>query len=143
MNVKPGKTEAMIINSKDKNKKTHSYGDTELCYVESSKVLGLWLDNKLSWKKQISVTRGKVWHAWMEIRKLCNQHGGLRISTIVNLIKIMVLSRMYYCAPVWLYEHTDNFQDVWSDMLRTASGSSFNPSNAKIEVLTAIPPVKI
>ena len=104
MNVKPGKTEAMIINSKDKQLNSLWYGDTELCYVENSKVLGLWLDNKLSWKKQISVTRGKVWHAWFEIRKLCNQHGGLRISTIVNLIKIMVLSRMFYCAPVWLYE---------------------------------------
>ena len=143
INCGRNKTELVPVNFQPDEKDTLTLGNTNIDIVETSKVLGVWLDSKLSWKKQISTMRSKVWCQWINIKKLTHHNRGLKMETVVNLVKISVFSTLFYCAPVWLWENTDKFQDLWYDILKKATGSSFKPNQSKLELICNIPPIKI
>lgn len=118
-------------------------GENQVEFVKESKILGVWIDKDLSWKRQINDTRSKAWFAWKKIKNLCSKNNGLKLATIVNLVKISVLPTMLYCSPVWGDRNANEFKDLWYDILKTATGASCKPSQAKLEVLCSLIPLDI
>ena len=102
------------------------------------------MDKDNNWTKQVAATRKKVWYAWKNIKCLCSKYYGLKMATIVNLVKISVIPILLYSAPVWLNKRNlDQFHDVWYDILKTVTGSSCKPSLNKLEILCSLPPLEI
>lgn len=121
-----------------------SMGNIELEYTENSKVLGIYIDKDCNWKKQVADTRKKAWYAWKNIKGLCSKYHGLKMSTIVNLIKISVIPIIFYAAPAWLSQRRlEDFHDIWYDMLKTVTGSSCKPSLQKLEIISSLTPLEI
>ena len=144
VNCQKNKTELIPINFTPEAKDTIKMGDSELEYVNESKVLGIYVDKDNNWTKQVAATRKKVWYAWKNIKCLCSKYYGLKMATIVNLVKISVIPILLYSAPVWLNKRNlDQFHDVWYDILKTVTGSSCKPSLNKLEILCSLRPLEI
>ena len=97
----------------------------------------------LSWVKQVNEVSKKAWYAWHKIKKLCSKYKGLKMASIIHLVKIAVLPILFYCSPVWLLKHTNSFHDIFYDIVKTATGSTCKPSKSKLEVICALPPIEI
>ena len=146
LNCNKGKTEAIAINFDPAtlgNNQLH-FGNKDIAFVEESKVLGVWLDGNLSWDRQQRTVAAKCWGAWKKIKALCSNYQGLKISTIVSLIKIAVLLIMFYAAPVWMTGKENIFKKLWQDILKTTTVTpNFHPSVKKMEIITSLPPLDI
>jgi len=144
VNCQKNKTELIAINFTPDVTQTIKMGDEELGYASESKVLGIYIDKDNNWNKQVAATKKKVWYAWKNIKSLCSKYYGLKMSTIVNLVKISVLPILLYSAPVWLdKKNLEQFHDVWYDILKTITGSSCKPSLNKLEIICSLPPLEI
>ena len=62
------------------------------------KYLGVFIDQKLNWKKHISVTRGKGYNKFNHIRSLVNT---LTPETKTLLVNSLVMPYLNYCSTVW------------------------------------------
>jgi hypothetical protein len=62
------------------------------------KYLGVHIDQKLNWKKHISVVRGKAYNKFIQIRSLVNT---LTPETKTLLVNCLVLPYLNYCSTVW------------------------------------------
>ena len=143
VNCSKQKTELMAINFEPSINQTIYLGSKALEYVGDSKVLGLWIDNELTWNHQVSATTSKLWYQWMNIKKLTHHNRGLKMETVVKLVKIAILPILFYCAPVWLSNKVGKFQDLWYNILKSATGSSFKPDLKKLEIICSLPPLDI
>ena len=66
--------------------------------VNTSKCLGIQVDETLSWEAHISEVVGKVAKVLAALRRLrpiCPQ------STLVTIYKSLILPHLYYCSAVW------------------------------------------
>ena len=87
---------------------------------------------------------GKCWGAWKRIKSLCSDYTGLKIPSIVSLIKISVLPILFYAAPVWMNGNEIEVKKLWQDILKTTTATRhYHPSVEKMEILTSLPPLDI
>ena len=59
VNCQRGKTEMIAINFTPSESDSLFFGENKVEFVKESKILGVWIDGELSWKRQISETRSK------------------------------------------------------------------------------------
>ena len=145
INCKVGKTEALIL-ATPKNKVNLpllKLGDTEIQYVDTSPVLGIKVDNKVSFDTQVKNAIGRALIKWWNIKKWCNNKWGLKHSTILVLIKAVILPAILYAAPAWAHGKAKDLSKIWYDMLNTACGGQFKPSIDILEELSGIPPLDL
>lgn len=71
-------------------------------FVKSSRVLGLVIDEELSFYKHAGKTLQRCWFSWYKITRSSNRNYGLNISSMAILFKTVVLTKLLYAAPVWL-----------------------------------------
>ena len=126
------KTEIMIITSKKNQKK---YKDLEYTIQvneerkfikgkEDMKILGVWLDEKMTWNKQISNMRGK---AFNNARNLCRINKIIPMKTKVILYNTYVASQLSYADIIWggcSEGNKDKLQLVQNFSLRSITGKS-------------------
>ena len=100
------KTEIMIITSK-KNQKKYKHLEYTIqekgkrnCIKgkESMKILGVWLDENITWNKQISSMKGK---AFNNARNLCRINHLLPMKTKILLYNSYVASQLSYADIIW------------------------------------------
>ncbi|XP_071575291.1 uncharacterized protein [Temnothorax nylanderi] len=76
-------------------------GDCEVFNCGAAKFLGVWLDNKLSFNRQVQELRGKVSRANSIIRYLCGVSKGMEVNTALMLYKSLVRSITDYGSFVF------------------------------------------
>ena len=146
LNCSKGKTEAIAINFTPTAADELKFGNSIIEYVEESKVLGIWIDGKLSWKRQVREVVGKCWGIWKIIKAHCSPFKGLRMHNILTLVRIAVLPILFYASPVWLTGNEEEFKSLWYDILKTTTGTPspfYKASKGKMEVITSFPPIEI
>ncbi|XP_071582049.1 uncharacterized protein [Temnothorax nylanderi] len=67
-------------------------GDCDIVNCGAAKFLGVWLDNKLKFDRQVQEIRGKVSRANSIIRYLCGVSKGMEVNTALMLYKSLVRS---------------------------------------------------
>lgn len=118
--------------------------DTRIMNVKEVKFLGIWLDNKLTFHKQIQEMRGKVNKANSLMRYLNKVSKGMEVNTALMLYKSLVRSITDYCN--FLYFPKEElwklkFERVQYMGIRTALGfRNSTPNNvviaeAKVQLL--------
>ena len=101
------KTETILINPKkyDVNVSSLKIGDEDIVFNDKAKNLGVFLDNELSMKYQISNLSKAV---YLEIRRLKHISKFVSESCLKTLAASFILSRLDYCNA--LYKNLNKYQ---------------------------------
>ena len=112
-------------------------------YASQSKVLGLTIDDKLSFIVHAKAKLKQCWFAWHRITRKCTRYQGLNASSLRMLFKSVVLTKLLYAAPIWLKENLDTYKDFYSRVLLKISGATHHPPKDITSVALNIPPLEI
>ena len=80
--------------------------------MAKSIVLGVTIDEDLSFVQHANLTVRNCWFAWFKISNNTYRKRGLNTATLLLLFKTVISTKLLYAAPVWLYKRMDTFNDV-------------------------------
>lgn len=147
VNCNKNKTEIIVIttkNHKDNDAMEKiTLGAKELQYVEKSKVLGVVIDEHLTFEYHTKAVLRNCWHAWYKIADNTTRKRGLNVSTLSVLFKTVVLTKLLYASPIWLDRNIDAFRDFMARARLRITGAQYHPSKALSEVILGIPPLEL
>ena len=147
VNCGKDKTEILVIRPKKAEAPPRPakfyLGNEEVAYADSSKVLGVYLDSQLSFEQHAAYTLKKCWHAWHKVSDGTSRTEGLNGSSLALLFKTVVLTKLFYAAPLWLETRLDNFKDFMAKAKLKILGSQFYIPDNLADLLTTIPPLKV
>ena len=122
---------------------TMSLGGKRVHYARFSKVLGVYIDTELDFKKHSSYTLQKCWYTWNKLSGDTNRMAGINNSALSLLFRTVVLTRLLYAAPLWLHARTSNFKDFLARVRLKILGSQFHVSKTLSSLLIGIPPLEV
>ena len=134
INCDPNKTEIIILRTQKSDQIDHTVvppvhiGKKRLCYVAKSKVLGVTIDEDLSFVQHANLTVRYYWFAWFKISNNTSRKRVINTATLLLLFKTFILTKLLYAAPVWLYKRMDTFNDFFARSSLKILGSQFYPS---------------
>ena len=146
VNCNPNKTEVLALFSSDDVVNflpPLEISGKPIKYVHKSKVLGVVIDDRLSF---IPHARGKLkacWFAWNNLCRHTTKIAGLNSSSLAILFKCIVLTKLLYASPVWLEENMNVFKDFLSRVRLKISGAEFHLPKSSAHMLISIPPLDI
>ena len=148
INCEPNKTEVIVMRPKGGEDITENLiqvkiGANKLNYVRKSKVLGVIVDDELTFQPHAVKVLQSCWFHWYKIYKNTTRWYGLNISSLTLLFKTMVVSRLMYAATVWLEHQQDLFKDLWSRALLKISGSEYHPLKQHSQLLLNVDPLNL
>ena len=146
VNCNKDKTEAVILRSHDSESTSLpclNISNTIILYVKSSKVLGIYIDDNLSFEKHSKYVLSSCWYKWHHLSENTTRKRGLNCSSLILLFKTAVLTRLLYAAPIWLKDNIAIFKDFIYKALFKISGSQCYPPLQLLHVLFGIPPLSI
>ena len=155
VNCSKNKTECVIIEPRQRKTKgldpaTLTTNPTKLSiagkdidYVKSTTVLGLVVDNKLSFEPHANQKNQQCWYAWYNISKNTTRFRGLNISSLVILFKTIVLSKLLYCAPIWLKGQLQKFSKLYSRVCLKITGSTHYPRQNPALLAIGLEPLSV
>ena len=112
VNCNINKTEIICFNCSDISAVPTSYtlcGNTILL-TDSSKVLGITLDRKLSYKQHSQEVFNKLIYRWVSMSRYANRNWGMNQKVIVRLTKTILFSSMFYGSLIW--QNNSNMADL-------------------------------
>lgn len=150
VNCDKDKTECLVIKPK-KAISTVCTGLKELCigrklvnYARSTTVLGLVIDDELSFTLHAAKILKRCWFSWYKITRNSNRHHGLNISSLVILFKSIILTKLLYAAPVWLnYDNQKKFKKFYAKVCLKISGSTHYSPQGVTLLAMGLEPLKI
>ena len=143
------KTEMMIISfdGKDVDEPVRIYmGEKLLKVVKTKKVLGITLDNKLSFKDHIQEKTKSGFGALRSLDSFVQGHRGCSQSVYMRLYRSLVLPVVEYGAPVWVSAVTEGckeFGKIQRSAMLKASGCLNSTSSEALEILTNTVPMDL
>ena len=148
INCQKNKTEMVCFSTAENNydliPNIFDIGDKVVKLVTKTKVLGLTIDNKLSYNPHSKVVLQKLNLKWHQIIKYCNRNTGFNQRVMVTLIRTLFISCMCYAGHVWMNIQTlVDINKLWYRILKTATGAVFNLSLSSAEMILGLPPILI
>ena len=130
-----GKTVCVLLNNKSKTKKlTLNLGDYILQNSETVKFLGVWIDEKLTWTKHMSILMMKLKQN-MHLLRLSNKF--LTKDTKKLIYYAHIFSHLNYGTLIWgnmiKQETITKLQKVLNKCFRLITGQAPTPRNFKKE----------
>ena len=148
VNCDPDKTELICFGTAENN--ISLIPDTfELCNktirrVKQTKVLGVILDENLSFKEHGKMVLQKLNYKWSQICKYSNSQWGFNQRVMVQLIKTIFHSTIFYAGIVWINQKSlDEITSLYYKIIKSAIGAVFNVRKSIIEVILGIPPLEL
>ena len=148
INCQPNKTEVMCFGTAEKNKclipTEFSLGDQKIKLVKQTKVLGIIIDEELSFKQHSEETYKKLITRWNLIKMYCNRNWGFNQRVMVELIRTLFVSCLMYGSHLWMNNH--NMKDInhlYYKLLKTTIGPVFNIRQSIAEIILGLPPILI
>ena len=118
-------------------------GGKEICYVTKSKVLGVTIDEDLSFIQHANLVLRNCWYAWYKITNNTTRKRGLNSATLSLLFKTVILTKLLYAAPIWLNDRLSNFKDLFARAILKITGSQYYIPKQLAEVLLGLPPIEL
>ena len=100
INCDPNKTQIIILRTQKSDHIDHDVvhpvhiGKKRLCYVAKSKVLGVAIDEDLSFVQYVNLTVRNCWFAWLKIINNTSRKRGLNTATLLLLFKTVILTKL-------------------------------------------------
>ena len=111
--------------------------------MKSTKVLGIILDEKLSFKDHALTKLNECKKKWGLITKNTNRNHGLNVRSLTILLKGVILTKLLYGAPLWLSNNLDCFTGFWNQIIMKISGAMLNPHRELTEIALHLPPLEL
>ena len=148
INCNPNKTELICFNTAEKDLSLlpphFCIGNQDVQIVSKTKVLGLTIDNDLSFATHRNNIYKRLCFRWVTICQYTNRNWGLNQNVLVRLTQTLFLSCMCYAGIVWMRgSHMEKINHLWYKLLKTAIGAVFNISQTRAEVILGLPPLEI
>ena len=148
INCQPNKTEVMCFGTAENNRSLipteYKLGNQKIKLVKQTKVLGIIIDEELSFKQHSEETYKKLITRWNIIKLYCNRNWGFNQKVMVELIRTLFVSCLMYGSHIWMNNH--NMKDINSlyyKLLKTTIGPIFNIKSSIAEIILGLPPLAI
>lgn len=149
MLVAADKTDVLVVTQDSKEPSgllDIKLGDEKLNVVKSKKILGVTIDNQLSYHKHIEEKVNSGFRALKGLDNFIKGHKGCSQSVFLKLYNALVLPIMDYAAPVTVSATTEcikEFGKVHRAAMLKASGCLNSTSTDALEVLTNTIPIDL
>ena len=147
INTDINKTEAIVLKTNDQAFQDELtqlvINGKSIRFVKYTKVLGLIIDDELSFKYHAEQKLKDCNKKWGMLTKSTNRNHGLNIRSLTLLLKTMILTKLHYASPLWLGGHLDLFKGFWNKVIMKISGAMLNPNRQLTELVLHLPPLDI
>lgn len=148
VNCDRNKTEFICFHTTENNKelipKTFRLGDKVIHLVNQTKVLGLTIDEDLSYKAHSEEVLKSLNAKWATLCNYSNRHWGFNVKVMTSLIKALFLSKLSYAGHIWMStENMTEINSLWYKIIKAVTGAVFNINYKLAEVILGIPPIPI
>ena len=146
INCSVNKTEVICFNCQDISAVPNTF---QLCgnsiqLTDSSKVLGITLDRKLSFKQHSENMLNNLIYRWICISRYTNRNWGLNQRVLVCLAKTIMFSTLFYGSLVWQTNaNLMQLNKLWYKVAKSAIGAVFNVQQTIAEVILGVPPLSV
>lgn len=148
INCDKNKTEVICFNTNEGDlsliPETFDLGGKNISRVTETKVLGLIIDQKLTYQSHCQSIIKTLQGRWASLCKYSNKYWGFNIKVMVYLIKTLFISKMSYAGHIWITN--DNLKDLnqlWYHILKSIIGAVLNISQRTAELILGLPPLQI
>ena len=133
---------ATAENNRDLVPKTFKIGDKEIHRVSKTKVLGLVMDEDLTYLEHSKEVSNKLISKWAMICQYCNKNWGFSQRVLTQLIRTLILSTMFYVGHIWINRRTmKDINMLWYKIIKTTIGAVFNIRLSIGEVILGLAPL--
>ena len=148
INCARNKTEIICFHTAENNKelipKTFSLEDNDIHLVKKTKVLGLTIDEDLTYIPHSEDVLNSLNARWVTICKHSNRNWGFNIKVMSSLIKSLFLSKLAYASHIWMSkDNTKEINKLWYRIIKAVTGAVLNIKLNVAEVIVGIPPITI
>ena len=148
INCLPNKTEVVCFGTAENDRSLipseFRLGSQNIKLVESTKVLGIIVDQDLSFLEHSKDVYKKLITRWNLIQVYCNRNWGFTQKVMVQLIRTLFLSSLFYGSHLWMNRR--NMKDIntlYYTILKSTIGAVFNVRQSIIEIILGLPPLNI
>ena len=148
INCDKNKTEIICFNTAENDKTmiptSFKLGDKEIQRVTESKVLGVIIDEKLSYRSHSEQLLKDLLGRWANICSYSNRHWGFNLHVMLLLLKALFLSKISYADHVWITK--DNIiaiNQLLYRMMKATTGAVLNIKHSIVEAILGLPPIQI
>ena len=148
INCQPDKTEYICFGTADKKVEvipdSVKMGNKEVRKVAETKVLGLTVDEDLTFNSHSKKVYNKILGKWTTICKYTNKHWGFNQKVITQIAQTFFLTSLHYAGIIWMNEkNTKEIEQLWYKIMKSAIGATFNIRKSLAEIILGIPPLEI
>ena len=148
INCQKNKTEYIKFGTAGKDTdtipETMKLGEKDIRRVTETKVLGLIVDDKLSYSAQCQTVLNRLLGKWAMVCKYANNHWGFKLNVIRQITTSLILSILHYAGLIWLSNiNIAEIESLWYKIVKASTGAVFNVRKSIAEVIIGIPPISI
>ena len=112
--------------------------------VKKTKVLGLSMDEKLSYLPHCEEVYNRLIGKWAQICQYSNTQWGFNQRVLTRIIQTIFISVMQYAGHIWLNNKTlELMNKLWYKLIKSAVGATFNIKLETAEIILGLPPLKL
>ena len=148
INCLPNKTEVMCFSTAENDRslvpQQFKLGNEKIKLVKNTKVLGITIDEELTFSDHSQDVYKKLITRWNLIQVYCNRNWGFTQRVMVQLIRTLFLSCLFYGSHLWMSQK--NMKDInclYYKILKSTIGAVFNVRQSISEIILGIPPISI
>ena len=148
INCQPNKTEYICFGVADNKVEdipvSVKLGNKEVMKVCETKVLGLTVDENLSFVSHSQNVYNKIQGKWASICNYTNKHWGFNQKVLTQIAQTFFLTSLHYAGIIWINErNTKEIEKLWYKIIKSTVGATFNVRKTVAEVILGIPPILI
>ena len=148
INCEKDKTELICFGTAEKRPdlvpETFQLGNSSIQFVDKTVVLGLTMDQKLSYIDHGQKINRKILSRWVTICKFSNRNWGFKQHVIVCLLEVLVGTCIQYAGIIWINQKSvQEVNGIWYKMLKSAVGAVFHIDQNTLEAILGVLPIEI
>ena len=148
VNCDKNKTEIICFNTAEKNNKiipeTFAFGNETISRVKETTVLGLKIDEDLTYIPHSQYILKSLHHRWVTLCKYSNRHWGFSQRVMLYLVTTIFLSKLSYAGHIWISnENIKDINQLWYHIIKSITGAVLNVKQSIAEIILGMPPILI
>ena len=148
INCLPNKTEVMCFGTAENDRslipQEFKLGSQKIKLVKNTKVLGITIDEELTFTQHSQDVYKKLITRWNLIQIYCNRNWGFTQKVMVELTRTLFLSCLFYGSHLWINQkNMKDINSLYYKILKSTVGAVFNVRQSIAEIILGLPPINI
>lgn len=146
VNCNVNKTELICFytNTPELLPSSYMIGGNTIYLNDQSKVLGVVIDKKLTFKEHSVAVYNKLMYRWIMLCRYTNRNWGLNQRVMIRIVKATMFSCLFYASMVWMNSsNMTTINSLWYKVAKSAVGAVYNVKSSVLEVILGVPPLLV